>query len=133
MTTRNVIFFIKFFMPDNRKTLGNLGEDIAASFLHGKGYKIIGRNFRTRAGEIDVICKKDGKIIFVEVKTRGSDRYGSPEEAITARKKQKLSMMAYQYLQQKKLQACNFSVDGIFIDARGDEYKIRHLENILED
>jgi putative endonuclease len=84
-------------------------------------------------GEIDIICKKCGKIVFVEVKTRGSNMFGTPEDAITAHKKQKLAMMAYQYLQQKKLQNCNFSVDGVFIDMRGHEYEIRHLENILEN
>lgn len=119
-------------MPDNRKTLGGMGEDLAVSFLSGKGYKIIERNFRTRAGELDIVCKKGGKIIFVEVKTRGSDRFGMPEEAITSQKKHKLEIMAYQYLQQKKLQSCNFSVDGVFIEVRGGRYGIRHLENILE-
>jgi len=119
-------------MTFERKNFGQFGEDLAASFLSGKGYKIIERNFRTRVGEIDIVCRRGDKIIFVEVKTRSGEMFGAPEEAITARKKQKLAMMAQQYLQQKKLQNCNFSVDGIFIEGRGGDYEIRHLENILE-
>lgn len=118
-------------MTFERQSLGRLGEDLAVSFLSGEGYKIIERNFRTRLGEIDIVCQKGGKIVFVEVKTRGSDLFGLPEEAITEQKKHKLALMAYQYLQQKKMQKSNFSVDGVFIEARGGKYNIRHLENIL--
>jgi Holliday junction resolvase-like predicted endonuclease len=58
--------------------------------------------------------------------------FGSPEESVNARKQHKLKMMACQYLQQKKLWALPYSIDGVFIEARGGGCDIRHLENIIQ-
>lgn len=62
---------------------GNLGERIASEFLKKKGYKILGRNFRSKFGEIDIIAQEGGVLVFVEVKTRWSKKFGAPEEAVT--------------------------------------------------
>lgn len=62
---------------------GNLGERIAGEFLKKKGYKILGRNFRSKFGEIDIIAQEAGALVFVEVKTRWSKKFGAPEEAVT--------------------------------------------------
>ena len=72
--------------PKNRQKqeLGRRGEDRAAAFLLAKGYVCLARNWRCKAGEIDLVVQKDGDIRFVEVKTRRSMTYGGPEEAITA-------------------------------------------------
>lgn len=119
-------------MRDDRKKLGNWGEDLASSFLKKKGYKIIETNFRTRFGEIDIVCKKGDKIVFIEVKTRSGEMFGAPEESIDGRKRHKLEMTAYQYLRQKKLWHKPYAIDGIFIETGGGGHKIRHLENIIE-
>ncbi|MFA4829490.1 MAG: YraN family protein, partial [Thermodesulfovibrionales bacterium] len=58
------------------KLLGSEGEDLAAAFLKGKGYKIISRNYKTPIGEVDIIAEDKGTIVFVEVKTRTNDSYG---------------------------------------------------------
>lgn len=69
-----------------RKSLGNLGENLALKYLKNKGYKFIDRNFRSRFGEIDLIFQDDKTLVFVEVKTRFSHSYGKPETAVTPRK-----------------------------------------------
>jgi putative endonuclease len=65
-----------------RKSLGNLGEKIAAKYLHDCGYKILVRNFRSKFGEIDIVALDGDFLVFIEVKTRWSRKFGPPEEAI---------------------------------------------------
>ena len=69
-----------------KKDLGKKGENIAAKLLQRQGYKILEKNFNSRFGEIDIVAQEDDTLIFVEVKTRWSQQYGRPEEAITPRK-----------------------------------------------
>ena len=83
---------------------GNRGEDIAAKFLADKGYKIIGRNFRIRGGEIDIIAIDNDTLVFIEVKTRTSNKFGTGLEAITYWKLKALIKSAEFYkLQHKNL------------------------------
>lgn len=65
------------------KDLGKLGENLAVEFLERNGYKILQRNFRSKLGEIDIIAQEKDTLVFVEVKTRWSQKFGLPEEAIT--------------------------------------------------
>ncbi len=119
-------------MTFERKKTGQIGEDIAVSFLKKKGYRIIERNFLVhRLGEIDIVCEYKGKIIFVEVRTKSNRSFCSPEESVGPNKKKKLALTANFYLAAKKLWHKPFAVDGVFIEYDGDEYEIRHLENIL--
>lgn len=66
-----------------KKLLGKKGEDLAVEFLIRKGYKIIERNFSKRYGEIDIVAKDGDTLVFIEVKTRTSNTFGSPLEAVT--------------------------------------------------
>ncbi|MFC1612258.1 YraN family protein [Patescibacteria group bacterium] len=119
---------------DPRKKFGNFGEELAASFLKNRGYKIVEKNFVVKnLGEIDIVCKKGNKIIFVEVKTRSGNFFGSPEESITPRKRRKLSQLAHSYLDIKKWHYKEFAIDGVFIETKDEKYKIRHLENIVDE
>ena len=77
-------------VQSHKKALGKKGEVVAAKFLKKKGYKILQRNYRRKTGEIDIICYERGSIVFVEVKTRGSDSYGPPELAVTEAKKKQI-------------------------------------------
>ena len=78
----------------NNKAVGGLGEDFAVYYLESCGYRIIERNFRCRLGEIDLIAQDGKTLVFVEVKTRRSRRYGSPQEAVTTAKQAKLRTVA---------------------------------------
>lgn len=73
--------------------LGQLGEDLATDYLSARGYKIVARNYRSRLGEIDIIALHREAVVFVEVKARSSDRFGTPAEAITRSKLNKLKLL----------------------------------------
>ncbi len=92
----------------NARDTGLEGEDFAVRFLKSKGYRIIERNFRTRYGEIDIVARRKAEIVFLEVKTRSSDSFGVPQEAVDRRKLSKISTVASHFIQKKGLE--NFSI-----------------------
>lgn len=94
---------------------GRWGENKAADFLAEKGYIIIERNFRCRYGEVDIIAEYDGVIHFVEVKTRSSEMYGNPLEAITYDKINHIMRTAQYYIYINSLEKHEISFDGIAI------------------
>lgn len=85
-------------MVDRRRQFGDSGEAMAVSYLEKNGYRILARNYRTPMGEIDIIAREGATLVFAEVKTRGSRRFGHPKEALTPRKQRKISMAALYYL-----------------------------------
>lgn len=114
-----------------KRQFGDRGEKIAERYLWWRGYKIIGRNVITgRVGEIDLIALKKGEIIFIEVKTRRSTRFGTAEEAVTPSKLQKLERAIMWYLQNNNLEHVKFRLDIITINWSGERVKIRHHSNI---
>jgi len=82
-----------------RKTTGILGEKLAAEYLTRQGYEIIETNFRCKEGEVDIIAKEGEFLVFVEVRAKHNRNYGTPEESVTARKKQHLRNVAARYLE----------------------------------
>jgi len=83
----------------DRKALGALGEQAAAEWYEAHGYSVTDRNWRVREGELDlVLLGADGSIVFCEVKTRSSDRFGSPLEAVTPVKQRRLRTLAALWL-----------------------------------
>lgn len=85
-------------MKTQNKETGKLGEDMAAKFLEAKGYKILDRNYSTKFGELDIIALDNNVLVFVEVKTKTSDQFGSPEEMITPHKLRQIRNTAQSYL-----------------------------------
>ncbi len=83
---------------DARVRLGNHGEDIACRELERRGYAIVARRFRTRAGEIDIIARDGDTLVFVEVRTRSSDQAGTAAESVTRQKRAQIGRMAGAYL-----------------------------------
>lgn len=83
----------------NSHELGVWGEIQAARFLWKKGYRLLERNYRSRYGEIDLILENEVYLVFAEVKLRKSARYGTPAEAVTAKKQEKIRLTALEYLQ----------------------------------
>ncbi|MFV0437667.1 MAG: YraN family protein [Desulfopila sp.] len=85
-------------VPDRRRVVGKAGEDLAADHLSRNGYRLLKRNYRCRAGEIDIIAMQGSTLVFVEVKTRKSVAFGSPAAAVTPRKQRQISRVAEDYL-----------------------------------
>jgi putative endonuclease len=102
-------------VKDSRRQLGDSGEELAAAFLKKQGYKIIDRNYRTPLGEIDLIARHKGTLVFIEVKTRRSSRFGSPQEAVHPAKQERLRTLAEYYLSQKGLGELNVRFDVVAI------------------
>lgn len=82
----------------DRPTLGRLGEDLAAERYRGLGFEIVARNWRCRAGEIDLIARRGSLLVFCEVKARRSDHWGDPSEAVDHRKQARLRRLAGTWL-----------------------------------
>jgi putative endonuclease len=85
-------------VSDARRALGASGEDAVASWYEARGCAVLARNWRVREGELDVVARCAGVLVFCEVKTRRSDRYGSPAEAVTAAKRRRLRRLASLWL-----------------------------------
>jgi len=116
----------------NNKEFGSAGEQHAATYLLGKGYQILETNASSRWGEIDLICKKAGKYIFVEVKSRTSDQYGKPFEAVTYSKIRHLVRSMKYYILSNNLEKMKFQLDVIgiiFTNSRG-VMELKHYENL---
>jgi putative endonuclease len=111
--------------------IGKFGEDIASKYLEEKGYKIKERNYRTFLGEIDIITEYKGSIIFIEVKTRRSDKFGYPEEAINFSKQQKIIKNALCYLAKYNLWKTNYCFDVILVSISNHKEikRIKHIRN----
>ena len=110
-----------------KKELGDRGEDIAAKYLQQQGYRIVQRNYRSRYGEVDIICAQQGILVFVEVKTRTSNAFGFPEESITPTKQAHIRKVALDYLDgySQAFTEIRFDVVGILLE--GGEPRINHL------
>jgi len=97
------------------KLFGRWGEDAAEKFLKKKGYRILARNYRTKSGELDIIAMDGDTLVFVEVKSRSSDAFGGPIEAVDANKQARMTKAALAYMV-KELDgqvACRFDVVGV--------------------
>lgn len=112
------------------KNTGKKGEEIACSYLEKIGYKIIETNFRySKIAEIDIIAKYKNTIVFVEVKTRTTQKCGHPFESITQQKLKNIQQAALFFLQTTKEKYQNFQIDIISI-IRPENPIIEHLKNI---
>lgn len=81
-----------------RQALGLAGEDAACAELERRGYVILARRYRTRAGEVDLVARDGATLVFVEVKTRTSDAFGGGAAAVTWQKRQRLARVAMEFL-----------------------------------
>jgi putative endonuclease len=85
-------------VPDQRRVVGKNGEDAAAAWYTAAGYEILDRNWRVRDGELDLVVRNARTLAFCEVKTRRSDAFGLPAEAVGTRKQLRLRKLAGQWL-----------------------------------
>jgi putative endonuclease len=117
--------------------IGQIGERLARAHLEARGYNIVAANYRCRWGEIDLIACDGFTWVFVEVRTRRSQNYGSPEESITPRKAQRLQLAAQHYLTQREVAhqvEPDWRIDLIAIRLAAGRrvVSIQHLENAVE-
>ena len=116
-------------MKHNQR-IGKWREDTAADYLAERGYEIVTRNARTPYGEIDIVAKQGDVMIFVEVKTRTSNKMGLPEESITPRKREHMLAAAEHYSAENEID--HWQIDVIAIEGKpGSQPKITHFENAL--
>ena len=118
-----------------QKTLGRRGEEAAAKFLKRKGYKILARGDRLhRLDELDLVVWDGKQVIFVEVKTRVSDLYGSPAEAVDFQKQQRLTKLAVTFLKRHRLleMPARFDVVAVTWPEGAKRPTIEHFPNAFE-
>jgi putative endonuclease len=100
-------------VADPRRSLGAGGEEEACRLLRDSGYRILERNYSTRWGELDAVAYEDGEIVFVEVRTRSSDDFGSGAESVGPAKRRQLVRMARFYMEDRRVapeRPCRFDV-----------------------
>ena len=118
------------------KRFGQWGEEIAAKYLIDRGYNILHRNYRNAIGEIDIIAKKDGVLVFVEVKTRDSihAEHFLPEQSITPQKQTKLRKLCEIYTNKHKYkddQEWQIDVISIILDKSSQKARINHIKHAV--
>lgn len=119
-----------------RKNLGESGERVAALALQQRGYTILARNYRTRAGELDLIARDADGLAFVEVRARRGDVRGTPEESLTPRKRARLVAVAQEFLQAHSEYAeCAWRIDlvAIELDRAGRLARVDIIKGAVEE
>ncbi len=117
-----------------RKETGNLGEKLARTYLEQRGYLVVETNYRCPSGEIDIIAKKDEYLVFVEVRTKRSNKFGSPEESVTATKKAHLIDSTACYYQTHEGLPDSYRIDFVAVELGRDNTptRINLIENAIE-
>lgn len=115
----------------DRRALGTRGEDLAAAYLAGRGYRILDRNWRIREGELDIVARDEDCIVAVEVKTRSGSGYGNPLEAITAAKAARLRRLLGEWVRTSGPGPSRLRIDAVGITLLpGERPRIDHLRGI---
>ncbi len=116
----------------SRRDTGILGERLAAEFLGGRGYHIIETNYRCPEGEIDIVAQHDDSLVFVEVRTKQSQKYGTPEESITPVKKERMRLAAARYREAHNDLPEQWRIDVVVLElSRGRPTRIELIENAV--
>mgnify|MGYP000477357359 CR=1 FL=1 len=120
-------------MKENRKVVGALGESVVIDYLKKKRYQILEQNYRCKCGEVDIIAKDGEYIVFIEVKTRKDNDYGTPSEAVNYYKQKRIVQVAkyYMILKGQEFNA-RFDVIEVFGTCAGGKLlngRINHIKN----
>jgi len=116
-------------VPDTRRALGQLGEDLAVHHLQRLGYIVLERNYRCPQGEVDIIARDGERLAFVEVRARRGTAFGTPKESVTPRKQARLVILARNYLQERGYSDVDWGIDVVAVQLtpRGT---LQHIELI---
>lgn len=99
----------------SRAALGRMGEDLAAAWYEARGYAVVARNWRTAGGEIDLVARRGRIVVIAEVKTRTSDLYGHPAEAVVRSKQRRLHGLAAAWLRENKVRGVGLRFDVVSV------------------
>jgi len=119
-------------MLNRRQQFGKESESLAVRYLKKNGYKILEQNYRNKLGEIDIIAKEKGTLVFVEVKARKTHVFGNPKWAVTPKKQRKISMVALYYLKATKQIHVKARFDVIALSLAKDNPQIEIIKNAFE-
>ena len=117
---------------DGRQSLGKLGEELACAELQRRGYAVLDRRYRTRFGEIDIVCRHGATIVFVEVKARRGDKFGGAAEAVTVPKQRRIAQMAVDFLSRRRLADCPCRFDVVAVSFERGQPRVEVYENAFD-
>lgn len=114
-----------------KDALGRYGEDVAVQHLQQQGMTVLARNWRCSIGELDVIARDGARLVICEVKTRSSEAYGSPLEAVGPRKLRRLRQLAIRWLEEQQIHVpeIRFDVIGI-VQSRTGAPVLQHIRGV---
>jgi len=116
-------------VSENKRKIGDYGEDLAVQYLQNKGYEIVARNFRKRFGEVDIIARMGGVLVFCEVKRSRFPGNTNPELRVDHKKQIKLARTAQAFLIDYKDPFEEIRFDIIAIETHEGRSTVRHIEN----
>jgi putative endonuclease len=119
-------------MLNRRQQFGKESESLAVRYLKKNGYKILEQNYRNKIGEIDIIAKEKGTLVFVEVKARKTHGFGNPKWAVTPKKQRKISMVALYYLKTTKQTHAKARFDVVSLSLVKDNPQIEIIKYAFE-
>ena len=116
---------------NRRQQTGHQGEEIAVNYLTDRGYRILQRNWGCSTGELDIVAEDGDTLIFVEVRTRSGDRFGTAEESITPVKQARLIELAQTYLQEVAPPHQSWRIDVVAVQLGPGLPQVNHIENAV--
>jgi putative endonuclease len=121
------------FPPETRRAAGRTAEERACRHLEGDGFAVLERNYRSAGGEIDIVARLGDLLVFVEVRSRGDAAFGSPEETVGRRKRQRVVAAARRYLSASPPDSWREArFDVIAIEGSGDTAALRHYPGAFD-
>ena len=117
-----------------KRETGMLGEQLARDFLGKNGYEILGTNYRCPGGEVDIIARQADALVFIEVRTKKSREFGTPEESVTPVKMERLRKVAAYYGQEHESLPSSWRIDVVAIELAADDQvtRIEIIENAID-
>ena len=117
----------------SRDEVGRRGEDVAAQYLRGLGYRIVGRRERVLRGDIDIVALDGRTVVFVEVRSRTDTAHGHPAETVGRVKQRRISELAAAYLRRHKLEDCSVRIDVVAVTfPPGEKPVVEHYQNAFD-